>query len=58
MGQKRLNSIALTNVERAYANSILKNAMEKIIDIFGLRRNGISSSLDYSNPNRFIILPN
>ena len=39
MGQKRLNSIALINVERAYANSALKNDMEKIIDIFGQRRN-------------------
>jgi hypothetical protein len=29
MGQKRLNSIALINVERAYANSTLKNDMEK-----------------------------
>jgi hypothetical protein len=35
MGQKWLNSIALINVERAYANSTLKNNMEKIIDIFG-----------------------
>jgi hypothetical protein len=39
MSQKRLNSIALINVERAYANSTLKNDMEKIIDIFGQRRN-------------------
>jgi hypothetical protein len=39
MGQKRLNSIALINVERAYANNTLKNDMEKIIDIFGQRRN-------------------
>ena len=39
MGQKRLNSISLINVERAYANSALKNDMEKIIDIFGQRHN-------------------
>ena len=39
MGQKRLNSIALIKVERAYANSALKNDMEKIIDIFGQRHN-------------------
>ena len=39
MGQKRLNSIALINVEIAYANSTLKNDMEKIIDIFGQRHN-------------------
>ena len=39
MGQKRLNSTALINVERAYANSALKNDMEKIIDIFGQRHN-------------------
>ena len=40
MGQKRLNNIALINVERAYANGALKNDMEKIIiDIFGQRHN-------------------
>ena len=39
MCQKRLNSIALINVERTYANSTLKNDMEKVIDIFGQRRN-------------------
>jgi hypothetical protein len=42
MGQKWLNSIALINVERAYANSTLKNNMEKIIDIFEQRRNSKS----------------
>ena len=30
---------ALINVERAYANSALKNDMEEIIDIFGQRHN-------------------
>lgn len=39
MGQKRLNSIAFINVEKAYANSMLKNDVEKIIDIFGQRCN-------------------
>ena len=31
--------IALINIERAYANSVVNNDMDRIIDIFG-RRNG------------------
>ena len=36
MGDRRLNSLALINIQREYANVTLQN-MEKIIDIFGRR---------------------
>jgi len=39
MGQQRVSNIALTNVEREYANSVPNNDMDPSIDIFG-RRNG------------------
>ena len=39
MGHERLNSIALINIERAYANKTLINDMERIIDTFGQRHN-------------------
>ena len=39
MGQQRVSNIALINIERAYANSVVNNDMDRIIDIFG-RRNG------------------
>ena len=39
MGQKRVSNIALINIERAYANFVVSNDMDRIIDIFG-RRNG------------------
>ena len=44
MGQQRVSNvhIALINIERAYANSIVNNDMDRIIDIFG-RRNGRDS---------------
>ena len=42
MGQQRVSNIALINIERAYANSVLNNDMDSIIDIFG-RRNGRDS---------------
>ena len=38
MGQQRLNSIALINIERAYANKTIANDMIEIIDTFGKRR--------------------
>ncbi|CAB4031517.1 zinc finger MYM-type 1-like, partial [Paramuricea clavata] len=34
MGEERLNSIAVINIERAYANRTIKNDMVKIIDTF------------------------
>ena len=37
--------IALINIERAYANSVVNNDMDRIIDIFG-RRNGRAISFD------------
>jgi hypothetical protein len=35
MGEERLNSIAVINIERAYVNRTIKNDMVKIIDTFG-----------------------
>ena len=34
MGQQRVSNIALIHIERAYANFILENDIERIIDIF------------------------
>jgi len=42
MGQKRVSNIALINIQRAYANSVVNNDMDRIIEIFG-RRNGRDS---------------
>ena len=39
MGQQRVSNIALTNIEREYANSVLNNDIDRTIGIFG-RRNG------------------
>ena len=37
MGQQRLNSIALINIKRAYANRTIATDMEQIINCFGKR---------------------
>ena len=42
MGQKRLNSAALINIERAYANKVVNNDIDEIINTFG-RRHGRQS---------------
>ena len=39
MGQLRLSSIAIIYLERSYANHILQVSMDRIIDIFGKRKN-------------------
>ena len=39
IGQERLNSIALLNIERIYANKVLENDINKVIDIFARRKN-------------------
>ena len=39
MGQDRLSSIAVINIERKYANKTMQNDMKRIIDIFGSRSN-------------------
>jgi len=39
MREKRVSNIVLINIERAYANSVVNNDMDRIIDIFG-RRSG------------------
>ena len=35
----RLSSIAIIYIERSYANSILQESMDRIIDFFGKRKN-------------------
>jgi len=37
MGQQRVSNIALIHIERACANFVLENDVERIIDIFGSR---------------------
>ena len=37
MGQQHVSNIALIHIERAYANFVLENDIEHIIDIFGSR---------------------
>ena len=37
MGQQRVRHVALINSEREYANSVVNNDMDRIIDIFGRR---------------------
>ena len=39
MGQERLNSIAIINIEREYTNKVITSSMDTIVDTFG-RRNG------------------
>ena len=39
MGQDRISSIAVINIEREYANKTRQNDMQRIIDIFGRRSN-------------------
>ena len=39
VGQGRLNSITVIYIERSYANCILQVLMDRIIDIFGKRKN-------------------
>ena len=44
MGQQRTSNIALINTERLYANSVVNNGMNHIIDIFS-HQNGRDSYL-------------
>ena len=44
MGQQRASNIALINTERLYANSVVNNGMNHIIDIFS-HQNGRDSYL-------------
>ena len=37
MGQQHVSNIALINIEREYANSVLNNDIDRTIDIFSLR---------------------
>jgi hypothetical protein len=38
MGQSRLNSLVVISIERAYANLVLNNDIDKIIDMFASRK--------------------
>ena len=40
MGRTRLSSIAIIYIERSYANHFLQVSMDRVIDIFGKRKNG------------------
>ena len=42
MGQIRLRSIAMINIERSYANHIFQESTDRIIDILGKRKNSES----------------
>ena len=42
MGQQRVSNIALINIEREYANSVVNNDINRTVDICG-RRNGRDS---------------
>ena len=39
IGQERLTSIAVLNIERSYANMVLLEDMDKVIDTFARRSN-------------------
>ena len=39
MGQQRVSNIALINIEREYANSVVDNDINRTMDFFS-RRNG------------------
>ena len=39
VGQTRLSSIAMINIDRSFANRILQILMDRIIDIFGQKKN-------------------
>ena len=43
MGQERINSIALINIERECANAVMEKDMERIINIFASRKGRNSS---------------
>jgi len=38
MGQDRLNSAALINIERCYANKVIENDIDSVIDTFAKRK--------------------
>ena len=53
MGQTKLSSIAMINIERLYAYNILQESMDRITDLFGKRkdRDSICNCFNY-----FVIL--
>jgi len=38
MGQDRLNSVALISIERCYANKVIENDNDSVIDNFAKRK--------------------
>ena len=42
VGQTRLSSVVIINIERTYANRIHQESMDRITDIFGKRKNSES----------------
>jgi len=38
MGQDRLNSVALISIERCYANKVIENDIDSVIDNFAKRK--------------------
>ena len=38
MGQEKLQSVALLNIERIYANKVLENDIDNVIDTFARRK--------------------
>ena len=55
MGQARLSSIAIINIERSYANCILQESMDRIIDIFGKKKKKIDNLSFFKHLNAVCI---
>ena len=47
-GTKKTECIGIINIETSYSNRILQKSMDRIIDIFGKRKNGKSRILNNS----------
>jgi len=39
MGQERLSHLALISIERIYANAVIENDIDRLIDTFASRKN-------------------
>ena len=47
MGQDRLSDVAVLNIERSYANLVLKNDMNDIIDAFAIESSLLNHLFHY-----------
>ena len=54
MGEKRLANIALINIEREYANRVIKEDMERIIDIFSKPKVAMPISFNWYDKQRSV----